>query len=160
MNLNLAHETELTSASSWNAVGRIRLIATLSALSLVLAVAGCQRSDVSGTAAPSGSFVKIVDISPATSASLRVGDRVRVQVEVNYRLTADAGTLSLVVQAADNSSLAHNMEVVQKGSGTLTLVAEFVVPGSNAVQIFTPLSAQGQTATSTVDSRAYKVVGK
>ena len=118
-------------------------------------LAACdQRSAPSG---PSGSFVKIVSVSPDTGTALKVGDKVKLQVEVNYALSSDGGTVSLVVQAANNASLAHNMEVIQKGSGKATLSAEFVVPDSNAVQIFTPLSAQGQTSTSTVDHRAYKV---
>jgi hypothetical protein len=89
---------------------------------------------------------------------LKVGDRVKVQVEVSYALTADVGHITLVVQAANNASLANHMAVLNKGNGKITLAAEFVVPDSNAVQIFTPLSAEGQTATSTVDHRAYKVV--
>lgn len=107
--------------------------------------------------APSGSFVEITSISPDTGTALKVGDKVKVQVELSYALSSEGGTVSLVVQSADNSSLAHNMEVVQKGSGKATLSTEFVVPDSNAIQIFTPLSAQGQTSTSTVDYRAYKV---
>ena len=108
--------------------------------------------------APPGSFVKIVSVSPDTKSPLKVGDKVKVQVEVSYALTVDVGRITLVVQAANNASLANHMAVVEKGSGKVTLSAEFVVPDSNAVQIFTPLSAQGQTATSTVDHRAYKVV--
>ena len=108
--------------------------------------------------APPGSFVKIVSVSPDTKSPLKVGDKVKVQVEVSYALTVDVGRITLVVQAANNASLANHMAVVNKGNGKITLSAEFVVPDSNAVQIFTPLSAQGQTATSTVDHRAYKVV--
>ena len=108
--------------------------------------------------APPGSFVKIVSVSPDTKSPLKVGDKVKVQVEVSYALTVDVGRITLVVQAANNTSLANHMAVVNKGNGKITLSAEFVVPDSNAVQIFTPLSAQGQTATSTVDHRAYKVV--
>jgi hypothetical protein len=108
--------------------------------------------------APPGSFVKIVSVSPDTKSPLKVGDKVKVQVEVSYALTADVGHITLVVQAANNASLANHMAVLNKGNGKITLAAEFVVPDSNAVQIFTPLSAEGQTATSTVDHRAYKVV--
>ena len=114
-------------------------------------LAGCQPAP----AAPSGSFVRIASITPDTSAPLKVGDRVTMQVLVDYNLTSDAGTVSLVVQAADNSNLANRMEVLRKGHGKIFLVAEFVVPNSKAVQVFTPLSAQGQNATSTVDYRAY-----
>src|SRR6266496_1787418 len=118
-----------------------RLVAAV----ITILVACDQRSLPS---APSGSFVKIVSVSPDTGTALKVGDKVKVQVEVSYSLSSEGGTVSLVVQAANNASLAHNMEVIQKGSGNATLSAEFVVPDSNAVQIFTPLSAQGQTSTS------------
>src|SRR6266481_3776478 len=107
----------------WLFAGVVSLAAALSA--------GCQRTDVSASAAPTGSFVKIANISPDTSIPLRAGDRVKVQVDVDYSLTSDAGTVNLVIQTADNSSLAHNMEVLQKGTGKVTLVAEFVVPNSN-----------------------------
>lgn len=109
------------------------------------------------SSAPRGSFVKIVSVSPDTSSALKAGDKVKVQVEVSYALTSDRGTVSLVVQGANNASLAHSRQVIQKGSGKAMLSAEFVVPDSSAVQIFTPLSAQGQTSTSTVAHRAYKV---
>jgi len=138
---------------------KFRLVVGVASLAAAVS-AGCQRTDVSTSAAPGGSLVKIANISPDTSTPLRAGDRVKVKVDVDYSLTSDAGTVNLVIQTADNSSLAHNMEVLQKGTGKVTLVAEFVVPNSNAVQIFTPLSAQGQTSTSTVDTRAYKVIGK
>src|SRR5713101_7344671 len=122
---------------------KIQLIAGIASLAAALSAA-CQRTDVSASAAPTGSFVKIANISPDTSVPLRAGDQVKVQVD--YSLTSNAGTVNLVIQAADHSSLAHNMEVLQKGTGKVTLVAEFVVPHSSAVQIFTPLSAQGQTS--------------
>ena len=108
--------------------------------------------------APPGSFVKIVSVSPDPKSPLKVGDKVRVQVEVSYALTVDVGRITLVVQAANNASLANHMAVVNKGNGKVTLSAEFVVPDSDAVQIYTPLSAQGQKATSTVAHRTYKVV--
>lgn len=132
-----------------------RLLGAVSTILIAAWVGACDQG--SFQSAPSGSFVKITSVSPDTGTTLKVGDKVKVRVEVSYALSSDGGTVSLVVQSANNSSLAHNMEVVQKGSGKATLSAEFVVPDSNAVQIFTPLSAQGQTSTSTVDYRAYKV---
>jgi hypothetical protein len=108
--------------------------------------------------APPGSFVKIISVSPDTKSPLKVGDKVKVQVAVSYALTTDIGQITLVVQAANNATLANQAAVVKKGEGKLTLSAEFAVPDSDAVQIYTPLSAQGQKATSTVAHRTYKVV--
>jgi hypothetical protein len=124
----------------------------------LLTLAGCQRKEPSGAPAPSGSSVKIVGITPDTSVPLRSGERVRLKVDVSYSLTVDSGTVALVIQAADNSGIAQNMQVLSKGEGKTSLEAEFTVPNTKAVQIFTPLSVQGQASTSTVDYRVYKVV--
>ena len=121
---------------------------------------GCQRNEPSGTRTPSGSSIKIVGITPDTSAPLRTGERVKLTIDVSYSLTVDSGTVALVIQAADNSGIAQNMEVLSKGEGKTSLKAEFTVPDTKAVQIFTPLTVQGQTSSSTVDYRAYKVIPK
>jgi len=125
-----------------------------------LALAGCDRPAAKKGALPP-SFVRIARLSPDVSTSLTVGDKVELEVEVEYGLTtADTGTVALVVQAADNKNLASNMQVVSKGTGKAAFKARFVVPETSAVQVFTPLQAQGQTATATVAVRTYKVVGK
>jgi hypothetical protein len=135
-----------------------KLFVSVAAASLMF---GCQRSDEHfGTPAPTGSSVQIASISPSIGEPLRVGEKVKLKVDVNYTLTGESGTLALVVQAADNSAISQNFEVVTKGSGKVTLEAEFVVPSTKAIQVFTPLSAQGQSSTSTVESRAFKVVSK
>jgi hypothetical protein len=127
-------------------------------ISIIGLLAGCERNDHADTAAPSGSTVSIVSVSPAIGTPLRTGERVKLAVGVSYHLSADSGTLALIVQAADNSAISQNFEVINRGSGQVTLEAEFQVPNTKAIQIFTPLSGQGQSATSTVDSRAFKVV--
>jgi len=127
----------------------------IGAMLLAAGVAACDQKPLK---APPGSFVKIVSVAPDTKSPLQVGDKVKVQVEVSYALTTDVGQITLVVQAANNATLANRAALVKKGEGKLTLSAEFVVPDSDAVQIYTPLSAQGQKATSTVAHRTYKVV--
>ena len=79
---------------------------------------------------------------------------------MNYTLNAGSGVITLVVQSADNSTIANYSEVVTKGSGTVALKSSFAVPETNSVLVFTPLSAQGQSSTSTVDARAFKVLAK
>jgi hypothetical protein len=138
--------------TAWSA----RFLVSIAVASLI---SGCERAEnSSGTPAPSGSAVHITSVSPSIGETLYVGDKVRLQVSVDYTLTAESGTLSLVVQASDNSLIAHNVEVVTKGSGKVDLETVFVVPSTRTVQIFTPLAAQGQSSTSTVESRAFKVV--
>jgi hypothetical protein len=127
----------------------------LVAMMFAASLAGCDQKPLK---APPGSFVKIVSVSPDPKSPLKVGAKVKVQVEVSYALTTDAGQITLVVQAANNTTLANRTAGVKKGEGKLVLAAEFVVPDSDAVQIYTPLSAQGQKATSTVAHRSYKVV--
>lgn len=105
-----------------------------------------------------GSKVKVLSISPNTAEPLRIGNTAKISVNVSYTLTSDAGTLTLVVQTANTTPITQNFEVITKGEGETILEAEFVVPSTKAIQVFVPLSEEGQHATSIVDSRAYKVV--
>jgi len=111
-----------------------------------------------GGASSSKDSVKILSASPAVTETLKSGTSVKISYEVQYNLaSADTGSLTLVVQGASNESLGNEFYVVHKGSGTETLEAEIVVPESRAVQVFTPLSPQGSSSTSIVESRLYKV---
>ncbi len=109
------------------------------------------------------SYVRIAKLSPDATRPLKVGDKVKVnlQVQLDYALTrADTGAVMVVVQTADNQNLVQKAQAVRKGVGKATLAVEFVVPQTSAVKVFTPLSEQGQTSTTTVALRTYKVVGK
>ena len=105
----------------------------------------------------SGGAVKIVATSPDHSTVLTAGDVVSLVVEAEYRIDVESGTLSLVVQESDASSITTDTEVVTRGSGTTHFEVEFVVPDTKAVVVFTPLTEQGQSSTTTVDSVAFKV---
>jgi hypothetical protein len=78
-----------------------------------------------------------------------------MQLTVAYWLAADSGSVSLVVQSADTSSIAQDERVIKKGGGELVFENEFVVPDTKALRVFVPLSGGDQTATSTLDTRAY-----
>ena len=125
---------------------------------LVAPVVGFQRNDNASIPAPSGSSVKIISIMPDISVPLHPGERIKLKVDIGYTLTVDSGTIALVVQDAGNSGVAQTMDVLSKGNGKKTLEVEFTVPNTKAIQVFAPLSAQGQASTSTVEYRAYKVV--
>ncbi|HYP12977.1 MAG TPA: hypothetical protein VEQ63_03560 [Bryobacteraceae bacterium] len=130
-------------------------------MKLVKAIIGCALA-VSAPAyqQPSADTVKIVSITPETSAPLRVGQTVSFQVEVEYNLTsADSASLVLVIQKGESgqSPLANEAEVVRKGKARAVLSKSFVVPDTKAILLFTPLTAQGNTKTEIVDSRSYKV---
>lgn len=143
---------------------RIRLVPpmrTACLVSLVTALAACDgRNAVTAPNAPAGSTVSIVSIAPDTGIALQSGQTVKLKVKAAYTLTSDSGTLALVVQDANNAPLAQTTNVVLKGSGTEELEANFMVPDTKSIVVFVPLSAQGQSATATVSSRAFKVVGR
>ena len=135
-------------------MNRLRLTAGI--LVAMCALAACDR----GSEVPGGTSIRIAHISPGTSTSLRVGESVTVRAEVEYALPAESGTITLVIQSSDNRTISNETEVVAKGSGKIVLSSTFVVPDTKAIQVFTPLSAQGQVSTTTVDQRAYKVEPK
>jgi len=121
---------------------------------------GCDTNSPDKDAAPEGTNVRIVSLSPSNSTALEVGDTVQLKVEVEYTFTANNGNLALVVQATDNTLLAQDMEIVLKGNEKTIFEVTFEVPNTKSIAVFTPISVEGQMKTSTVDMKAYKVVGK
>jgi hypothetical protein len=115
------------------------------------------RDERKAMAAPAGSTLEITDITPNLGAPLTVGQDVKLRVSVAYALTSDSGTLGLVVQDAENKPLAQVVNVVLKGGGTEKFEASFKVPDTPAVHVFAALASQGQSATSTVANRSFKV---
>ena len=131
------------------------LCASIAVSSLLL---GCQLPEQNTARPPFGSLAQITSISPDTLEVLHSGEHVKLKVDVSYVLTAESGTIKLVVLAADNSDLAQDVKVVTKGRGKSTLEAEFTVPLTTTIQVFTPLVVQGQNSSSAADGRAFKVV--
>lgn len=139
---------------------RRRTLVAIASVMTAASLMGCGKDGSPAKKAASAGSVRIVGLAPDTTTPLKVGDKVTIQVEVDYRLAAEAGMVSVVVQSADNKNLAHNGEVAKKGTGKASMSVEFVVPDTKTVQVFTPLQAQGQSATTTVDFRAYEVVAR
>jgi hypothetical protein len=112
------------------------------------------------TTASGSSSVKIVSIAPQISKPLYVGDKTRIVVEVEYVMSQESGTITLVIQGGESgsSSLGNSTEVVFMGKGTIKLEAEIQIPDTKAIQVFTPLSFQSGDTTSIVDYRAFKVI--
>lgn len=131
-------------------------LVVVAALAGALVACGA-RDDRQSTAAPPGSTVSITDVTPSLGVPLVVGDEVKLRVSVAYALPVDSGTLALVVQDARSAPLAEVANVVLKGGGTEKFEASFKVPDTSAIHIFAALSGQGQSATSTVATRSYKV---
>lgn len=103
-------------------------------------------------------MAQITAISPDTTQVLRAGQPVKLKLDVSYVLTAASATLTLVVLAADNSGIAQDFKVLSRGSGQSTLEAEFKVPNTSTIRVFTPLVVKGQTSTSQADGRAFNVI--
>lgn len=119
---------------------------------------GCQPTEQRTDVPPFGSSVQITSISPDATQVLRSGELVKLKVDVRYALTAESGTIKLVVLAADNSDLAQGSKVITKGGGKSTLEAEFTVPNTTTIRVFTPLIVPSQDSTALTDGRAFTVV--
>lgn len=131
-----------------------RLLAPVAVAGLL---AGCQAMGP-GTCGPAfGSLAHITSISPDPARALQAGEKVRLKVDVGYVLTADTGSIELIVLAADNSAIAQDAKAVSRGRGTSTLEAEFTVPATSTVRVYAPLVFQGQESTAAADGRAFLV---
>ena len=118
---------------------KYRNISCVAALIAVMSIAGCT--------AETGGTVKIVSISPEAYATVRVGDKVDLKVEVEYTLEKKTGKISLVVQKDDNSSLGSVTENIKEGRGRVTLKNTFTVPETRIVSVFVPMDLEGYNKT-------------
>ena len=119
---------------------------------------GCQFAGQPTSTPPFGSMAQITSISPDTTRVLRVGEQVKLTVDVSYVLTSASGTIKLVVLAGDNSNLGQDVKVVTRGNGKSTLETQFTVPGTTEIRVYAPLVVQGESSGSTADGRSYKVL--
>ena len=116
-----------------------------------------------GNAAKQGSYVKILEIQPNPSIPLKSGSEVLFKVKIEYKVKEDSGTLNLIIQKGEYSGgfdtlIGSAMEVLTHGEGHVTLEKQIRVPDTQAIQVFTPLMIPGETRTSIVDMRSYKVI--
>lgn len=132
------------------------LLASIALSSLLL---GCQSmAPPAASPPPFGSVAQITAISPDVTRELRIGEKVQLKVDVRHVLTADTGSLMLIVLAADNSAIAQQVVPVTRGRGATTLQAGFTVPATTQIRVYTPLVYQDQDSTSTTDGRSFAVV--
>ncbi|PIU20695.1 MAG: hypothetical protein COT18_00920 [Elusimicrobia bacterium CG08_land_8_20_14_0_20_59_10] len=123
-----------------------------------LLLAGCSWAD-------KGS-IKIISITPEPVTILHVGQKVDMEVVVEYTLKSEKGKTTLVVQSKDGKSAAPEVTVetqttLLKGSGKVTLRRSFVVPETSELHVYVPLYA-GASATKTgiLDARLYNIAPK
>ena len=138
---------------------------TASLLSLIFAciiIVACsdEKSNFKGQQTSKSHNVKILSISPPTSETLYVGKDYDIEVKVEYSFKASEGQVALVIQRGESghSPVAYSTQPILNKKGTLTLKSNITVPKTNAIQVFTPLSAQGDTSTSVVAIRNYRVI--
>ena len=103
---------------------------------------------------------RIVSISPDINTVLSAGDKLDVEVTVEYRLKQDVGSMSLVIQDAQNTPVASLVEPLKKGAGRLTLKRTITVPKTSAISVDTPLYSDGETSTYITDRKVFKVIAK
>jgi hypothetical protein len=98
--------------------------------------------------------LRITRVSPDPASPLRVGDRVKLAVEASYSTPGDM-PVTLVVQAPGMPAISNVRETVKAGSGTVTLKADFVVPETDAIEIYLPFSMSARPRA--VEKRRFEV---
>lgn len=84
---------------------------------------------------------RIARVRPDPSRALQVGERVSLQVEVEYTVASEQ-EITLIVQA-DDKLISNTREVLKSGSGRVTLKSDFVVPDARKIQVYAPLTLRG-----------------
>jgi len=107
--------------------------------------------------------VKILSISPTNAKPLIAGSTVAITAEVEYTLvSANTASITMVIQRAESGHrpLANEFDVALKGTGKMKITTEVEIPNTKAIQVFIPLTPEGNQSTTIVDSRMYKVVSE
>ena len=107
--------------------------------------------------------IKILEIDPATSTQLKSGSEIHFKVKLEYTVTDDSAVVNMTFQKGEDSGsldsvIGNTMQVLSKGKGTIIMEKTVMIPDTNVLQVFTPLMIPGQTKTTTVDVKVYKVI--
>jgi hypothetical protein len=107
----------------------------------------------------SGSTVKIISISPATSKPLKDGEQLTVSAEVDYVLAAPKGKLSVFVQSENGRSLLVSCTnpPISSGKGRVTVTADILVKDAYSVEFIVALYHNDGRSTAVTASRSYVV---
>lgn len=135
-----------------------KLLLTLT--TIIFLVVGCNKENSDSTStSTTGDAVKILNSSPALTETLKVGQKVKLSIDVEYTLSSsDSGSIALVVQDASNGLIRSEMYVAQKGTHKEKLEAEITVPDTRAVVIFTPLAINPSSGATVLETQSYKVI--
>ena len=116
-----------------------------------------------GNSFASENSVKILEIEPDPLVPLKSGSEVHFKVKLEYTIIENSATITLLIQKGEYSGgidvvVGSTTQVLTKGKGTITLEKTVTVPSTNVIQVFTPLGIPGQTSTTIVDRKFYKVI--
>ena len=136
----------------------MRMLVWLGLALVAIVLAACQSVGTGLDAPRMGSVAQITAISPETGRVLHVGESLRLIVDVAYVVTAESGTIKLMVLDGDNTELGQDFFIVPKGRGKATLQVRFKVPATNVIRVFTPLVVSGRAQSANSDGRAFEVV--
>ncbi len=138
-------------------------------LTACLTLVGCPNKGAPNPAgnAPSGDTgasngatrraVTISSISPSPDKPLQVGSKTRIEMGIEYTVPSPGGILGIVIQDSNNSPVKSNLKEVPSGSGTITSEIEFVVPNAKHIDVHVPLYVKGETKSSQVAVKQFKI---
>src|SRR5450830_505960 len=124
----------------------------ISILLAVFLLDGCSKKELEP-------YVVILNLLPSNENVLTAGQCVDINVVAEARNIKEEGDLSLVVQGSDGSSLGLDGPVPVSNRVPHTFHAKFKVPPVASISIFTPYLKKGESESSTLDRRIYRVVG-
>ena len=130
----------------------VLLVRVAVVFALCLSAVGCSRKSPSPV-------VSIQSAEPSGDVGLLEGDRVQFVVAVRAGAMDKPGKVALVVQSADQTIGLTGPVPIENGQ-VLTLRTEVVIPRTSTIEVVTPLYLDAAAATSILDRRYYKVIGR
>jgi hypothetical protein len=139
----------------------MRMLAWLGLALMAVGLTACQSVGDKADGLGLGSVAQITAISPDTGQVLRVGETLRLTVDISYVVAAESATIKLLVLDGGSAELGQDFVIVPKGHGSTTLQVGFTVPPTQVIRIFTPLVVSGQAqAAASSDGRAFEVLAR
>jgi formylglycine-generating enzyme required for sulfatase activity len=110
------------------------------------------------TEASSGSSIRVLSMRPDGAASLKVGERITVEADVEY-VAATNGQIALLTRPLRREGYDTVMHVlrVQQGEGRATLSIEFEVPRMDSITVHAYIVHEADEKTSIVDTRVFRI---
>lgn len=117
-------------------------------------------AETQAPAAVGARTVTISSITPSTEKPLQAGTKVRLAVNVDYEVPKPGGILGIVVQDSNNGPVKSNLKEVPSGAGKMSSEIEFIVPNVKHIDVHVPLYVKGETKSSQVAVKQFKIIPK